>query len=169
MSPAMRRPTAKSLTLDLLSSLRGGSLPVAALVAAAELFGIQENALRVAIARLLASARIARDERGRYRLGAEALAVDRRVLGARRAEEQTVRWQGGWWLVHAGTLPAARSPGRRRRAQALRLLGFESLAPRTALRPDNLRLSLPDLRDELRRRSAGQWIMARYAKDRAPR
>jgi len=145
----MRRPTAKSLTLDLLSSLRGGSLPVAALVAGAELFGIEENALRVAIARLLASARIARDERGRYRLGAAAEAVDRRVLGARSAEERTVRWHGGWWLVHAGTLTAARSPGRRRRTQALRLLGFESLGPRLAVRPDNLRLSLSELRDEL--------------------
>jgi len=145
----MRRPTAKSLTLDLLSSLRGGSLPVAALVAAAGLFGIEENALRVAIARLLAGGRIARDERGRYRLGAAALAVDRRVLGARRAEERTVRWQGCWWLVHAGALPAARAPGRRRRVLALRLLGFESLVPRLALRPDNLRLSLSELRDEL--------------------
>lgn len=145
----MRRPTAKSLTLDLLSSLRGGSLPVAALVAAAELFGIEPNALRVAITRLLAAGRVARDEPGRYRLGAAAEAVDRRVLGARRAEDRTVRWQGGWWLVHAGELGSARSPGRRRRAQALRLLGFASLAPDLAIRPDNLRTTLPALRAEL--------------------
>ena len=146
----MRRPTPKSLTLDLLSSLRGGSLPVAALVAAAELFGIRENALRVAIARLLAAGRIARDERGRYRLGAAAEAVDRRVLGARRADERTLPWQGGWWMVHAGRLPGARSLERRRRSQALRLLGFAALSPRIAVRPDNLRTTLLDLRDELR-------------------
>jgi phenylacetic acid degradation operon negative regulatory protein len=145
----VRRPTARSLTLDLLSSLRGGSLPAAALVAAAELFGIEENALRVALTRLVASERIARDERGRYRLGAAAEAVDRRVLGARRAEERTVRWQGGWWLVHAGALGSARSAGRRQRAQALRLLGFASLVPGLAVRPDNLRTTLPALRDEL--------------------
>jgi len=145
----MRRPTPKSLTLDLLSSLRGGSLPVAALVAAAELFGIRENALRVAIARLLAAGRIARDERGRYRLGAAAEAVDRHVLGARRAEERTQAWQGGWWMLHAGKLSGARPLERRRRAQALRLLGFAALAPRIALRPDNLRTSLSELRGEL--------------------
>jgi phenylacetic acid degradation operon negative regulatory protein len=145
----MRRPTPKSLTLDLLSSLRGGSLPVAALVEAAELFGIGENALRVAIARLLAGGRIARDERGRYRLGAAAEAVDRRVLGARRIDERTLPWQGGWWWLHAGRLPGARSLERRRRAQALRLLGFASLAPRIAVRPDNLRTTLAELRDEL--------------------
>jgi phenylacetic acid degradation operon negative regulatory protein len=145
----MRRPTPKSLTLDLLSSLRGASVPVAALVSAAELFGIRENALRVAIARLLAARRIARDERGRYRLGAAAEAVDRRVLGARRAGERTLPWQGGWWWLHAGRLPAARSLARRRRGQALRLLGFASLAPRLALRPDNLRTTLEELRREL--------------------
>lgn len=146
----MLRPTPKSLTLDLLSSLRGGSLPVAGLVAAAELFGIAENALRVAVARLLAGGRIARDERGCYRLGTAAEAVDRHVLGARRADERTLPWQGGWWLLHAGALPAARSLERRRRAQALRLLGFAALAPRIAIRPDNLRTTLPDLRDTLR-------------------
>lgn len=145
----MRRPTAKSLTLDLLSSLRGGSLPVAALVAAAALFGIEENALRVAIARLLASGRIARDERGLYRLGAAAEAVDRHVLRARRAEARTARWEGGWWLVHAGTLPPARSAQRRRRAQALRLQGFEALQAQLAVRPDNLRTTVHALRAEL--------------------
>lgn len=146
----MRRPTPKSLTLDLLSSLRGGSLPVAALVAAAELFGIGENALRVAIARLLAGGRIARDERGHYRLGAAAEAVDRHVLRARRVDERTLPWQGGWWVIHAGRLPGARSLERRRHGQALRLLGFAALAPHIAMRPDNLRTTLPELRDELR-------------------
>src|SRR5262249_21573268 len=104
----MRRPTPKSLTLDLLSSLRGGSMPVPALVSAAALFGIEANALRVAIARLLAAGQIARDERGRYRLGAAAAPVDRRVLGWRRAEEAVERWRGGWWLVHAGRLAIGR-------------------------------------------------------------
>jgi phenylacetic acid degradation operon negative regulatory protein len=145
----VRRPTPKSLTLDLLSSLRGGSMPVSALVSAAGLFGIEENALRVAIARLLAAGQIARDERGRYRIGVAAAPIDRRVLGWRRAEESVQRWQGGWWLLHAGTLPPARAAGRRRRAQALRLLGFAALAPRLAVRPDNLRAGLAELHGEL--------------------
>lgn len=145
----MRRPSAKGLTLDLLSSLRGAAMPVSALVAAAKLFRIDENALRVAIARLLASGQIARDERGQYRLGAAAHAIDRRVLGWRAAELRIGRWPGGWWLVRAGTLPAARSRGRRERERALALLGFAELAPGLALRPDNLRAELGELRAEL--------------------
>src|SRR5262245_46073363 len=111
----MRRPSAKSLTLDLLSSLRGQAMPVAALVAAAALFGIDANALRVAIARLLAAGRIARDERGQYRLGPAAHAVDRRVLGARAAEREVGDWDGGWWLLRRGARPASRSHAQRRR------------------------------------------------------
>jgi phenylacetic acid degradation operon negative regulatory protein len=146
----MRRPTAKSLTLDLLSSLRGAAMPVSALVAAAGLFRIDENALRVAIARLLASGQIARDERGQYRLGDAAHAVDRRVLGWRAAELRITKWTGGWWLVRAGALPPPRTRERRERERALALLGFAELAPGFALRPDNLRAPLPELRAELR-------------------
>ena len=124
-------------------------MPVSALVEAAALFGIEANAQRVAVARLLASGQIARDLRGHYRIGAAAAPVDRRVLGWRRAEDATARWQGGWWLVHAGRLAPARAPGRRRRGQALRLLGFAPLARDLALRPDNLRADLGALRVEL--------------------
>ena len=145
----MRRPTAKSLTLDLLSSLRGAAMPVSALVAAARLFRIDENALRVAIARLLSSGQIARDERGRYRLGEAAHAIDRRVLGWRAAELRITKWTGGWWLVRAGTLPPARSVERRHRTRALALLGFAELAPGFSLRPDNLRATVGELRAEL--------------------
>jgi phenylacetic acid degradation operon negative regulatory protein len=124
-------------------------MPVSALVEAAALFGIEANAQRVAVARLLASGQIARDLRGHYRIGAAAAPVDRRVLGWRRAEDATARWQGGWWLVRGGRLPPARAPGRRRRGQALRLLGFAPLARDLALRPDNLRAELGPLRAEL--------------------
>ena len=146
----MRRPTAKSLTVDLLSSLRGKSMPVAALVSAAALFDIDENALRVAIARLLAAGQIARDERGQYRLGTAAQATDRRVLGWRTAELRVTRWNGGFWMLRNGTLPPARSRERRAREHALRLLGFAELLPGIHLRPDNLRASLAELQGELR-------------------
>jgi len=48
---AATHPTAKSLTIDLLSTLRGGSMPVRALVASGALFGIAENNVRVTLAR----------------------------------------------------------------------------------------------------------------------
>jgi len=145
----VREPTAKSLTLDLLSTLRGGSLPVSGLVAAAELFGIAENSVRVAVARLLAARVIARDERGRYRLGSAAEPVERQVRGWRRLGGRTRRWGGGWVGIHLGHLPAPKKPARVRRERALQMLGFESLAPGLRVRPDNLAGDLPELRDEL--------------------
>src|SRR5262245_17938954 len=146
----MRPPSPRSLALDLLSTLRGGSMPVGALVAAGALFGIAENGMRVALTRLLARGAIARDERGRYRLGPAAAALDARVVGWRRLEDRVRRWEGGW----IGVLVAASKPRRgaaaARPARALRLLGFAPLQPGLMLRADNLRGGVPGVRDELR-------------------
>jgi phenylacetic acid degradation operon negative regulatory protein len=143
-------PSAKSLTLELLSTLAGGTMPVGALVEAAELFGIQENALRVALARLLAGSQVERDERGRYRLGAQAQPIDRRVTSWRRAAERTRPWDGAWLGVHnAGLGPRPAERQARRRGRALRFLGFETLVPGLALRPDNLRGGVDAVRQEL--------------------
>jgi phenylacetic acid degradation operon negative regulatory protein len=139
-------PAPRSLILDLLSTLRGGSLPVGALVAAGGLFGIPENGVRVALHRLLARGLAGRDERGRYRLGREAAALNERVVSWRRLEERLRRWDGGWLGVQrAGRKGRQRDPARR----ALRLLGFASLAPGLAIRPDNLRGGVAAAREEL--------------------
>ncbi|MFO1395310.1 MAG: hypothetical protein U1F09_16300 [Steroidobacteraceae bacterium] len=60
-------PSARSIVLDLLSTMKAGALAVRALVAAAALFGISENSPRVALARLRASGMVASDEPGLYR------------------------------------------------------------------------------------------------------
>ncbi len=142
------QPTARSLVLDLLSTLRRGTMPVGALVAAGEHFGLSENAVRVALARLFAAGRVERDERGRYRLGSAAAPVAERVRGWRSAEAPTRRWSGGWLAVHP-TRPPGRGRARREHERALRLLGFRGLEPGLRLRPDNLRAALPELRETL--------------------
>src|SRR2546427_11593325 len=81
------RPTAKTVILDLLATLREGSMPVRALVAAGALFDLDENNVRVALTRLLAAGLVERDERGRYRAGERAGAVGRRIARWRRIEE----------------------------------------------------------------------------------
>lgn len=133
--------TPKSLILDLLSTLRGGSMPVRALVAAAALFGIRENGLRVALARLYAGRLVERDERGRYRLGPGTSAVSDRVTAWRRIEERLRPWDGGWVAVHTGR----RKPDART-ARALRFLGLRDLEPGLAVRPDNLAGGVPAVR-----------------------
>lgn len=143
-------PTAKSLTLHMLSTLAGATLPAAALVEAAHLFGVQESAVRVALARLVAAGRVARDGSGRYRPGRAAEPVVRRVAGWRRASEGARPWDGDWLGVHTAGLAPRPSPRQvRRRSRALRLLGFEALAPGLAIRPNNLRGGAAGVRDEL--------------------
>jgi phenylacetic acid degradation operon negative regulatory protein len=133
-------PGPKGLVLDLLSTLRSGSMPVRALVAAAGLFGIDENRLRVALTRLLADGLVERDQRGAYRLQS-VRGVSSLVVGWRRIEHRTARWDGRWLAVLDGD--GARSDGSARSAKrvddrALRLLGFERLQRGIALRPANL-------------------------------
>jgi phenylacetic acid degradation operon negative regulatory protein len=126
------QPGARSLILDLLATLRDGAMPVRALVAAGALFGIEDNAVRVALARLLAAGLVARDERGRYRAGARAAAVGRAVAGWRQREDELRAWDGGW-------VAAIGPAGGRAGARALRFLAFRTLRPGLAIRPDNLR------------------------------
>lgn len=143
------RPTAKSLVLDLLSTARRGAIPVSALVAAGDLFGLAENNVRVALARLVARRLVARDERGAYRLAPAAAAVQDQVSSWRRIEERVRPWRGGWVGVHTAGLPRRRGAVRRR-TRALAYLGFRELAPGLHVRPDNLAGGVTAVRERLR-------------------
>jgi phenylacetic acid degradation operon negative regulatory protein len=149
MFSAMPAPSPRSLVLDLLSTLRGESMPVGGLVAAGAVFGIPENGMRVAIARLLAAGALARDERGRYRLGPAAAPLNERVAAWRTREERVARWGGGWIGVHGAALPRGRGKPAAACARALRLLGFRELSRGLWLRPDNLRGGVAAVREEL--------------------
>jgi len=132
------RPTPKSLILDLLSSLRGRAMPVRALVAAAELFDISPESIRVALVRLRDHGTIERNDRGQYRLAPAAAPVQRHVIGWTRTEARLVAWTGGWIGVHTAGLERGDRTAVRRGEQALRLLGFRPLAAHLHVRPDNL-------------------------------
>ena len=143
------KPSAKSLILDLLQSLRGRSLPVRALVVAGDLFGLEENGVRVALARLLARGLVDRDGPGRYRLAAGAQPVSRRVGGWPSADTRALRWSGDWTGVFVHGLARSDRPGRRRDARALAFLGFAELDPGFFIRPDNLRGGVARTRQDL--------------------
>ena len=89
-------PSAKHFILNLLATLRRGSMPVAALVSGAGLFGIAGNSVRVALTRLGAAGLVVRDARGRYRLGPAALPVARRTTHWREIEGRLENWEGSW-------------------------------------------------------------------------
>jgi phenylacetic acid degradation operon negative regulatory protein len=143
------RPTAKSLILDLLSTARGHSMPVSALLRTGELFGLSANSLRVALARLRSRGWVERDERGRYRLAESARVVQRHVAAWSLLEHRMTRWQGGWIGLHSSGLPPLRSPALRQRRRALDFLGFRFLATDLWVRPDNLEGGVHELRRRL--------------------
>jgi phenylacetic acid degradation operon negative regulatory protein len=146
------QPSPKSLILDLLSTLprdgSGGSMPVRALVDAGAFFDLGQNSLRVALARLLAGGAVERDERGRYRLGPGAAAIDREVRGWRRIEDRLVEWRGGWIGVHGAA--GRRGGAAPQSEQALRFVGLRRLAPGLHVRPDNLADGIDGVRERLR-------------------
>jgi phenylacetic acid degradation operon negative regulatory protein len=144
----MQGPSPRSLILDLLSTLRPGhTMPVGLLVEAGGLFGIADGTLRVALARLLSSGRVERDERGAYRLSAAAAPVQQ-TIGRWRARETTPEpWDGGWWAVLEGSRP--RGAAARQHDQALRLHGLAQLEPRLWIRPANLAGDCAALRTSL--------------------
>ncbi len=145
------RPTAKSLVLDLLSTLRSGAMPVRALVEAGRIFAIRENSIRVALARLRAESAIERDERGAYRLGATAFSVHARIASWRRFEDRMRSWNRGWLAVHTGALVATDRRAAKERRRALTMLGMAELRAGLSVRPDNLAGGLEGFERELLR------------------
>jgi phenylacetic acid degradation operon negative regulatory protein len=133
---------AQQLILDLLSALRGDAMPVRALVAAAGVFEITENNLRVTLARLLARGLIERHQPGWYRLARGAEPVQSHVATWTHLEQRLVPWRGGW----IGVLAAGRA---RRRRRAFDFLGLRELEPRLWVRPDNLSGGVEDVRQRL--------------------
>jgi phenylacetic acid degradation operon negative regulatory protein len=129
--------TARRLILDLLTTVRVGAMPVRALVEAGELFGFAANNVRVSLSKLYAEGRVARDERGRYRLGPAEAALSQQLRNWRRLEEEQAEWSGGWVAAHAAA--GGGRGARARRERALAQLGFRELERGLALRPDSLR------------------------------
>jgi phenylacetic acid degradation operon negative regulatory protein len=114
-------------------------MPVRALVAAADTFGIAQESLRVALARLLANGLVQRDERGLYRLAEKTRPIQSQVESWTEIEQRVVPWSGAWVVVHTGGLPRNERKAARRRGRAFRFLGFQEFEPGLWLRPDNLR------------------------------
>lgn len=162
-------PSAKSLILDLLSTMPAGRpIPVGGLVRAAGILGVGENSLRVALARLRARGLVESDERGFYQLAEAASAVNRHVRSWRSLEDGVRPWDGSWVAVEPG--PVARGDRRpaRHRERALRLLGFRALSGKLQLRPNNLAGGVEAARQRLEALGIGPRALVFRASELAP-
>ena len=150
LSPSEFRVSAKSLALDLLSTMPPRyPVAVGALLHGATVLGIGANSMRVALARLRARGLVESDERGLYRLSSSAEPVNRMVRSWRSVEQSVTEWDGSWLAIDISGLP--RGDRKRSRAcdRALRLLGFEALTPALRIRPGNLEGGLGAVRERL--------------------
>ena len=124
-------------------------MPVRALVAAGELFGIGQNGIRVEIARLMARGLITRDQRGQYRFADASEAVQDRVASWTQIDERLIEWNGNWIAVHTAGLARGRGPALKLRKRAFGFLGFRELSANLWLRPQNLRGGVSEVRRQL--------------------
>ena len=142
-------PSAKRIVLELLTAAHPNESPVAQLVRACDVVGVDDNNVRVILARLVAAGTVELAGRGVYRLGRAARPLTEQVLSWRELDKQVRRWDGGWAFVQLAHLSRSDRAALRRRERALRLLGFRELERGLAVRPDNLVGGVAGLRDRL--------------------
>jgi phenylacetic acid degradation operon negative regulatory protein len=144
-------PTARSLILNLLLASEERSQSARETIASCALFGIRENNVRVALARLVAEGLIEPTRRGIYRLGPQAAALADDVATWRMAEERVRDWAGGWITAHVGPLGRSDRVALRARDRALAMLGLRELDRGLYVRPDNLTGGVDEARERLLR------------------
>lgn len=147
--PQDNRVNPKHLVLDLLLAVGDQALTAREAVAAAALFGITENSLRVTLARLCATQLIEATERGAYRLGNAGAGLAGEVASWRTAEQRVRPWQGDFIMVHSAALSRSDRSALRQRERALDMLGFRELQFGLHARPNNLERDLDAVRQRL--------------------
>lgn len=141
--------SARGLVLSLLSSVGADRQPVARLIHAAALFGIEPPALRVAITRMQKMDLLASPERGIYTAGPRARALTRRVQQWEEVASKTTRWNGDWLIALTHHLGRTDRKQLRARERALALSGYRESDSAVWVRPANLARGLPDHRRDL--------------------
>lgn len=114
------------------------TLGVRELLASCQLFGLPDNAVRVALARAVAAGLLATPRRGVYALGPQARPLADEVGRWHHLAGQLVPWSGQWLAVHVGATGRSDRPALRARERAFHLLGLAELERGLHLRPDNL-------------------------------
>lgn len=147
----MFMPTSpKKLILNLLLAADGAPLTAADAVLACGFFGIRENNVRVALARLGAEGLLESAGRGAYQLGPGAQNIAQALASWRQAESQLRPWAGGWVMVSTASLGRSDRTALRQRERALALVGLQDLDGSLHVRPDNLSGGAASIRERLR-------------------
>ncbi|MEK8052754.1 PaaX family transcriptional regulator C-terminal domain-containing protein [Ideonella sp. DXS22W] len=145
-------PSPRSLILNLLvgTESRGGEpLSVRELLAACAVFGLEGNAVRVALARGVAAGLLMATRRGVYALGPQARPIADEVHSWRATATRLAEWSGDWLAVHVGATGRSDRVALRARDRAFGFLGLAEFERGLHLRPDNLTGGIAALRQRL--------------------
>ncbi|KVE35005.1 PaaX family transcriptional regulator C-terminal domain-containing protein [Burkholderia sp. TSV86] len=145
----MLQPPAKHLILDLLVAKNGEPLQVREAIIACRLFGLTENSVRVALARLAAESLVESTERGSYRIGSSAAELSEELTAWRTVETRLRRWSGAYLMVSCLPLGRVDRTALARRERALRMLGFREWDRSLYVRPDNIEANVDAVRRRL--------------------
>ncbi|OMZ25581.1 PaaX family transcriptional regulator C-terminal domain-containing protein [Burkholderia pseudomallei] len=145
----MTQPTARHLILDLLVAKDGEPLQVREAIIACRLFGLTENSVRVALARLAAESLVEGAERGSYRLGPSAVELSEELTAWRTVESRLRRWSGAYLMVSCISLGRVDRTALARRERALEMFGFREWDKSLYVRPDNIAGNVDSVRRRL--------------------
>jgi phenylacetic acid degradation operon negative regulatory protein len=131
-------PPVTDLLMDVLSVPAGRTVSARALCVAGFHLGFPENAVRVALTRLVQQKKIAKVGRGAYAMHPSRMALALDVADWRARFTGMCDWRGDWIAVAGTAQPAAPRAAKRAHERALALRGFRAWKPGLYLRPDNL-------------------------------
>lgn len=117
-------------------------LTVSELSSAAQLFGMETPAVRMALSRLARSNRVKKTQRGLYVLGDDALEISAHTGNWRNRPDLMQDWNGAWRTVLTAHLGRSDRTAQRQREKALKLWGFIEAEAGVWVRPANLTISL---------------------------
>lgn len=145
----MRKPTAKSLILDLLLASRDRPLSARQAIAACGIFDISINNTRVALVRLSAEGLIESAGRAMYQLSKDAHTLADDVAMWRSRSRRVRPWDGSFIAVQADKLSRTEVRQQRTRDRALLMLGFQPLNEHLFIRPNNIEDTIATVRARL--------------------
>jgi len=147
---AARSLSARDLVIDFISNRAPREMPAKVIVDSGTALGFSAQSIRMALTRLVEDGLAINAGRGLYRLAPSGETMRREVRKWREVLSLLQPWNGAWICIFDATVARSDRAALRRHEQAIRLRGFRAFRGGLWLRPANLRIAIPRLRDELR-------------------
>lgn len=140
---------ARHLVLDLMYASQQATVSIKRMLCAAQLLGISENSLRIAVTRLNQEQVIAAVARGRYQLVNKKF--DSSVISLSKTPQMQLAevWDHSYLMAYTGHLGRVDRTALAKREKTLHYYGFQPLEQNLYLRPNNLGLSLSALHQHM--------------------